>query len=216
MSTQTISGSTTNSTTVSTSTRSLLTCAAIAAPLFAVVSLTQAFTRPGFDLTRNPLSQLSSGSLEWLQVANFLVTGALTVAGAVGLRRVLGRTWAPRLVLIAGFGMMAAGVFRLDPGNGFPVGTPIGEPTSMTWHSTLHLASGTVSFACTIAACFVLGRYFARSGRRGFAIASRVAAVVFLVGDGWATVGGTAGSLTLAIGALTGMLWVSVVAARLR
>ncbi|HEV3173785.1 MAG TPA: DUF998 domain-containing protein [Actinocrinis sp.] len=201
-------------------TRALLACAALSAPLFAVVSLSQAFTRAGFDLTRNPLSQLSDGSLGWIQVTDFVLTGVLAILGAAGLRRALaGRTggvWVPRLVRIAGIGYVAAGIFHMDPGNGFPAGTPLGEPHTMSWHSDLHMLSGTVAFAATIAACFVLGRFYAREGRRGLAIASRIAGVIFILGDGWAMVGGAAGSLTLCIGALTGMLWVSYVAARLR
>ncbi|WP_326825989.1 DUF998 domain-containing protein [Streptosporangium sp. NBC_01756] len=198
-------------------TRILLACSALAAPLFAIVSLTQAFTREGFDLTRHPLSMLSTGELGWLQIANFLVSGALTVAGAVGLRRVLrgtpGGTWAPRLILVNGIGMIAAGVFVMDPGDGFPAGTPLGQPTGMSWHGLMHMAGGSIAFTALIAACFVLGRHFSRAGRPGAAVASRLSGLVFALGDGWAMAGGHAGSLTLCIGAITGMAWVSVVAA---
>ncbi|TDQ46106.1 DUF998 domain-containing protein [Actinorugispora endophytica] len=201
-------------------TRSLLACAAVAGPLWTVVSLAQAATREGFDLTHHPLSALSNGSLGWLQIANFLVAGALTVAGSVGLRRALGGspggTWAPRLVLVNGIGMMAAGVFVMDPANGFPVGTPYGMPEALTWHSYGHMAAGSVAFTALIAACYVLGRHFGRAGDRGRAAASRVAGTALLVGNGWAMTGGAAGSLTLAVGAVTAMLWVSWVAARYR
>lgn len=70
-------------------TRSLLTCAVLASPLWTVVALTQAATRDGFDITRHPLSALSNGSLGWLQIANFLAVGALFALGATGLRRAL-------------------------------------------------------------------------------------------------------------------------------
>lgn len=201
------------------STRFLLTCSILSAPLFAVVSLTQAFTRAGFDLTRHPLSQLSSGSLGWLQITNFLLSGGLTVVGAVGLRRVLrgspGGVWTPRLVGVSGIGMMLAGVFRMDPGNGFPIG--VVTPATMSWHSDLHMLCGTVSFAALIAACFVLGRHYTRTGHLGYAIASRTCGAVFTLCDGWAMAGGVAGSLTLAVGAITAMCWISVVAsAKLR
>lgn len=43
----------------------------------------------------------------------------------------------------------------------------------------------------------------------------RVAGTVLLIGDLWAMTGGTAGSLTLAVGAITAMLWVAVVCADL-
>jgi hypothetical membrane protein len=216
----TTSSATTTSASAPVSTRSLLTCAAVAAPLWAVVSLTQAATREGFDLTRHPLSALSNGSLGWLQITNFLVAGVLAVVGSVGLRRVLrgtpGGKWAPRLVLVSGIGMAAAGVFVMDPADGFPVGTPAGMPQTMTWHSYGHMAAGSITFISLIAGCYVLGRHFSRAGNRAYAIASRVAGTALLIGDGWAMSGGKAGSLTLAVGAITAMLWVSAVAGHYR
>jgi hypothetical protein len=200
------------------STRALLNCAAVAAPLWAAVSLIQAATRAGFDLTRHPLSALSTGSLGWLQITNFLVGGLLTIIGAAGLRRVMhgkpGGTWVPRLVRVNGIGMIAAGVFVMDPADGFPAGTPAGMPAALSWHSYAHFAAGTVAFAALIAACYVLGRHYSRIGERTNAIASRSAGTAALVGNLWAMTGGKAGSLTLAAGVMAAMLWVAAVAAR--
>lgn len=201
-----------------TTTRTLLTCAAVSAPLWAAVSLIQAATREGFDLTRHPLSALSNGSLGWLQITNFLIGGLLTILGASGLRRALqgrpGGKWAPRLVRVNGIGMIAAGVFVMQPADGFPVGTPAGMPAALSWHSYAHFASGTIAFAALIAACYVLGRHYSRAGDRANALASRVAGTAALLGNLWAMSGGKAGSLTLAIGVIAAMLWVSTVAAR--
>lgn len=47
-------------------TTALLICGIVAGPLFTVVGLTQAFTRPGFDLTRHALSLLENGDLGWI------------------------------------------------------------------------------------------------------------------------------------------------------
>ncbi|MBN6039943.1 DUF998 domain-containing protein [Amycolatopsis sp. 195334CR] len=182
------------------STRSLLTCAVVAAPLWASVSLVQAATREGFDLTRLPLSMLSVGSLGWVQVLNFLVGGLLTVLGAIGLGRVLPGRWAARLVAVSGVGMIGAGVFTMDPADPFG-GASLG-----------HMAAGTLGFATLVAACYVLGRHF--TGRK--AVASYVAGTALLLGDLWAMSGGAAGSLTLAIGWITALLWISFVAARYR
>ncbi|MEV6954810.1 DUF998 domain-containing protein [Streptomyces sp. NPDC051183] len=199
-----------------TATRALLTCAVVASPLWASVSLIQAATREGFDITRHPLSALSNGSLGWLQIANFLIAGALLAIGATGLRRALrgapGSTWAPRLVRIGGIGMVAAGLFVMDPADGFPAGTPYGQPATLSWHSYAHFAAGSVTFTSLIAACYVLGRHFSRTGNRGHAIASRVAGTALLLGNGWAMTGGKAGTLTLAVGAVTAMLWVAATA----
>jgi hypothetical membrane protein len=208
----------TSTTPATVSIRTLLGCAAVAAPLWAAVALIQAATREGFDLTRHPLSMLSNGSLGWLQITNFLVCGLLTIIGAAGLRRVMqgkpGGRWVPRLIRTNGIGMMAAGVFVMDPADGFPVGTPAGIPTTLSWHSYAHFASGTISFAALIAGCYVLGRHYSRAGDRVSAIASRVAGTAALAGNLWAMTGGTAGSLTLAVGVIAAMLWVATVAAR--
>ncbi|MGY0231917.1 DUF998 domain-containing protein [Longispora urticae] len=200
-------------------TRALLTCGVVAAPLWAVVSLTQAATREGFDITRHPLSALSNGSLGWLQITNFVLAGVLTLLGASGLHRAMrgtpGGTWAPRLVRAAGVGLVGAGVFVMDAADGFPVGTPEGMGV-LHWHSFGHMIAGTLTFATLIAACYVLGRHYRRAGNRGLAVASRVAGSALLVGDLWAMAGGKAGSLTLAVGAISAMLWVAAATARFR
>ena len=81
-------------------TRTLLAYGVIAGPVYVLVSLAQALTRAGFDLTRHPWSLLSNGGPGWIQITNFVATGLMTVALAVGLRRALrpgrGGTWAPR------------------------------------------------------------------------------------------------------------------------
>ncbi|WP_030712614.1 DUF998 domain-containing protein [Streptomyces sp. NRRL S-237] len=203
-----------------TATRSLLTCVVVATPLWAAVALSQAALREGFDITRHPLSALSNGSLGWLQIADFLVVGALLAVGATGLRRALigtlGGTWVPRLVRVAGIGMIAAGVFVMDPADGFPVGTPYGRPTVLTWHSYAHFAAGSITFLSLIAACYVLGRHFGRAGDRRYALISRVGGTALLLGNGWAMGGGPAGTLTLAVGVITAMLALSLIANRFR
>ena len=74
-----------------TQTARLLACGIAAGPLFLTVGLTQAFIRDGFDLSRHPLSLLSLGDLGWVQITNFVVTGGLFLACAVGM----GRAWVP-------------------------------------------------------------------------------------------------------------------------
>jgi hypothetical protein len=193
-------------------TRPLLVCAAVAGPLWATVALAQAATRDGFDLTRHPLSALSNGSLGWLQISNFVVAGALTILGAIGLSRALPSKWLPRLVAANGAGLLAAGIFVMDAADGFPAGTPYGMPATLSWHSYGHMAAGTIAFTASIAACYVLARHFSRADQRAAAAASFVAGTALLVGDLWAMSGGAGGSLTLAIGAITAMVWVSGVA----
>lgn len=203
-----------------TTTRGLLTCAAVASPLWAATSLAQAAVRDGFDLTRHPLSALSNGSFGWVQITNFVLAGALFMAGATGMRQALLRTpggsWLPRLVRVAGLGMVASGVLVMDPMGGFPAGAPTGKPEAMSWHSIGHLLAGTLSFAAFIIVCFVLGHHFRRTGRRDLGRISSIAGSALLVGDAWAMSGSSGGPLALALGAITAMTWVSAVAARLR
>jgi hypothetical protein len=82
-------------------------------------------------------------------------------------------------------------------------------PTEVSGHAIGHMAAGSVSFLALIAACYVLSRRFARAGDRRAAALSVVAGTALLAGDLWAMTGGPAGSLTLAAGAVTAMLWVS-------
>ena len=200
-------------------TRRQLAALAVGFPLWAAVSVAQAATREGFDILRHPLSLLSTGDLGWLQITNFVVAGVLAVVGARGLRTAMrgtpGGVWAPRLVAAAGIGLLAAGLLVMDPGANFPVGAPDDLPL-VSWHAVGHMVAGTVSFAALIAACFVLARHLTRTGRRGLAIASRVAGLSLALGWGWAMGGGAAGTLTLAIGAIAAMLAVAGVAALVR
>ncbi|WP_433783877.1 DUF998 domain-containing protein [Actinomycetospora sp. CA-101289] len=218
MSTSTVTPAATPTTAEDTRTRAALGALVVGLPLWSAVSIVQAATREGFDILRHPLSLLATGDLGWLQIANFVVAGVLTFVGGTGLRGALrgtpGGVWAPRLARGAGVGLAAAGVLVMDPGAGFPVGAPEGMPP-MSWHAVGHMVAGTLSFASLIALCFVLGRHLTRTGQRGLAVVSRVAGLGLVVGWGWAMVGGTAGTLTLAIGAIGAMLWVAVVAARL-
>ncbi|MEU4625044.1 DUF998 domain-containing protein [Actinoplanes sp. NPDC023801] len=179
---------------------------AAAGPLWAAVSLTQAAFRDGFDLLRHPLSLLSTGSLGWVQIANFVVAGLLMAAGAGSLD---GR-WAPRLTRVAGFGMIAAGLLVMDPGGGFPAGHDE-VPATMSWHAIGHMAAGTVSFIALIGACYVLAK---RATTRSSAVAAAVSGTALLAGDLWAMSGGVAGTLTLAAGAITAMLFLSFAALR--
>ncbi|MFE0424508.1 DUF998 domain-containing protein [Streptomyces sp. NPDC058953] len=199
-------------------TRALLVAGAVAGPLWAAVSVGQAVTREGFELTVHPMSMLANGSLGWLQITNFVVAGVLALAGAAGVRRVpygaTGGVWFPRLLTVYGLGMIAAGVFVMDPSHGF-AGAPEGAPDSMSAPAVAHLVAGMVTFGALIAANYVLGRRFSRARRRGAAVASRIAGTALLFGNVWGMSGGPAGSLVLATGSITAMVWIAAVTARL-
>lgn len=208
-------------------TRALLVCGIIAGPLYVITGLIQMLIRPGFDITRHDLSQMSIGDLGWIQIGNFLVTGLLTVAGAVGMRRALarrggrGRTWGPLLVGVYGLGLIGAGFFSADPARGFPPGTPPGAAT-ITGHGLLHFISGGVGFLCLIAACFMFARRFASLKRSGWAIYSAITGILYFAAFAGIASGSQQGGtiLTLVTLAFTaavvlGWAWVSAMSARL-
>jgi hypothetical protein len=201
-------------------TKGLLGYGVIAGPIYVGVSLAQALTRTGFDPTRHQWSLLSNGDLGWVQITNFLLTGLMTVAFAVGLRRALGTgpgaTWAPRLVAAYGAGLVVAGVFRADPALGFPPGTPAGQG-AVSWHGVVHLAAAGIGFTCLAVACFVLARRLAADGQRGWAAYSRVVGVVFLAGFGCvaAGVGAVWANLAFVAAVLVVFAWLSALATHL-
>jgi Protein of unknown function (DUF998) len=189
--------------------RNLLYCGIVAGPLFIAASLIQAFTRTGFDLARHPLSLLSLGSLGWVQIANFVVSGILYVLGAVGQRAALrqsrGGTWGPLFVGLSGIGLIIAGVSTTDPGAGFPPGAPAGAPT-MSWHGLLHEIGFMLSFLGAIGACAVFARRYAAFGRRGWMVAALATPVAAIVVAGWPDLNTLSVRLVIATAILFGFL----------
>lgn len=193
-------------------TRSLLGWGVVAGPFYLAVSLAQALSRNGFDLSRHPWSLLENGSLGWIQSTNFVLTGVMVAAFAVGLARAGAGRWAPRLLALYGAGLAAAGVFTADAMAGFPVGTPAGRAENPTWHGALHLAAGGIGFLGMIAGCLVLGRRFAAEGRRGWALTSRGIGVAFLAAFAGITTGSTAATLPFVAGVVLSFGWLSALA----
>jgi hypothetical protein len=191
-------------------TRSLLGYGVLAGPVYVAVSLAQALTRPGFDLSRHEWSLLATGPYGWIQITNLAVTGVMVLAFAAGLRRALAggpaAGWAPRLVGIYGASLIAAGAFRADPAFGFPAGTPDG-PGAVSWHGMLHLLSGAVGFSALAVACFVIAGRYACEARRGRAVAARVTGIAFLLGFAAVAAGAGAQAANLAFTAAVIIVW---------
>jgi hypothetical protein len=195
----------------------LLACGIVAGPLFVSVWLIQALTREGFDPTYHPLSLLSLGDLGWIQIANFVLAGALYALCAAGMWRSLrsgpGGTWGPILVGANGIGLFLAGVFVTDAGAGFPPGAPAGAPEHVSWHAVLHEVGFVLSFASWTAACLVFRRRFAALERRGWVVACVAAPVAVLAISVWPDLDSL--SLRLVIGSAISFGFVAALAARL-
>lgn len=203
----------------------LLAAGVAAGPLFTTVAAAQVLTRDGFDLSRHPLSLLSLGDLGFLQVANFAVTGLLTVAAAAGMRRALdpgpARLWGPLLYGAFGVGMVAGGLFTTDPVTDFPPGGPApdfppGGPVpaqTASWHATVHDVAAGVALDAGLVASLVLARRFHRSGRRGWAAYSLCTGLAGLVLSWWPSTEGI--SVRLAVTVTLLLAWGSAAAAEM-
>ncbi len=201
-------------------TRALLACGAIAGPVFIVVVFIQIPLRAGFDWARHPLSMLSLGDAGWVQMANFIGCGLLFIAGAAGLRRVLrgtpAGTWGPLLIGGLGFGLIVGGLFSADPGLGFPPGAPAGQPTTMSWHSGLHLTGFGIGFISLIAGSFVFARRYLKLEQRGWAAYCIASGVIVAACFAIVMAGLTHQNYQLLYVALVvGWVWASVMPARI-
>jgi hypothetical membrane protein len=214
---------------VTTSSSPLPALAGAAAGVGFVLSfLVQGALREGYDPVRHYVSQLSLGPGGWVQVATFVLSGALLVVFAAALRRALapgrGSVAAPILLALTGLGLVTAGLFPADPGlNGFPPGSTL-PPDSPTPSFTVHILSAAVVFFALPAAAFVLARRFRRDPAwRGWAVWTVAAGVVVwalwagstvLSGDGSAPIDGVIG-LVQRIYLVVAFGWVTAVSVRL-
>jgi hypothetical membrane protein len=193
-------------------TRSLAGYGVLVGPVYVGVSLAQALTRDGFDLGRHAWSQLALGDWGWIQTANLIATGLMSIAFSVALRRTLAGSRGGRAVqvLVAGFGLgvLLAGVFSADPAAGFPVGMP--TPTAPSPHGMLHLMTSGLGFVALAAAMAVMAVRYASEHRPARATWSAVAAVALLGGFATIASGSPAGVPAFTTGILAAMTWISL------
>lgn len=197
----------------------------IAPILFTVVYTVIGAVRPGYDPLRHQVSLLSLGDGGWVQVASFLVTGALFVVFALALRAQLvegpGAVAAPIGLGLTGVGLILAGSFGTQPLFGYPPGTPEGMATDVTPASLLHVLGAGLLIFGLIGAALAFARRFRRLGSRDWAVASIVVSLVIFVFFG-ASGGGPSGQLLFPaisgllqrIALVTGFCWVAAIAIR--
>ncbi len=155
--------------------KTLLTLGIIAGPLWLIITYAQAFTRDGFDLVQHSASLLAQGDFGWLQMIAFILAGSFYVASAIGLRRSItgsGSKWAPITLGIFGIGLIVGGIFRTDPILGFPPGTPLEIPETMSASSYIHGFAPIVAFVFAMIFFFIMARRFWRDGRHALAWSS--------------------------------------------
>ena len=198
-------------------TRSLLGYGVLAGPFYLTVGLVQAFVRDGFSFARHPLSVLANGPGGWVQTANFVLTGLMVVAAAVGFKRVLGPRSLAATAFLGAFGasMLAAAVFRADPMDGFPVGTPLGPPTSISTMGLVHFAAGGLGFISLAISCFFAARAMSRRDAPSMArlsIVSGLSVVIGFFGGFFIPIGPTLG---IWFAVVAGWAWLAVLSVHL-
>jgi hypothetical membrane protein len=156
-------------------TDALLLCGAVWPPAFLAAVLVEGATRADYDPVRLPLSLLALTDAGWSQTLNFVLAGGLAIMFAAGMWRIvqrLPRTGVALLGLI-GLGLVGAGVFPASPGGGYPPAVQPGPGGT-----DLHDVATLLVFGGLVAAATVFGRWFARSGRGTWALASIITAVL--------------------------------------
>ncbi|CAL9504129.1 hypothetical protein SUDANB121_03515 [Nocardiopsis dassonvillei] len=171
--------------------RGLLWCGVAAGPLFLAVSTLAGLLRPDYSLARHPVSSLALTGAGGVQVVNFLLTGALLTAFAVGAHRELARTGrsgpVPWLLGLCGIGLVGAGLFRTDPLSGYPPGTP--HELVYTPLGVLHDAASALFFFGLPLACVLYALRALADRRWAVAGYSVLTALVFFACFVWAGAG---------------------------
>jgi hypothetical membrane protein len=181
-------------------TRFLLWCGVIGGPLFVVVFLVNDRIRDNYDPVRDFVSEAAIGAGGWLQIANFLVTGALAVAFAVAARRSV-TPWTGALIAVFGVALIVAGIFVSDP-------TP---HTTRTTHGIVHDIVSAFVFGSLAAAAFVAARWRPATAWRWYCRAVGVAVpVLFVLAGGVESITGVFQRLAIGVG----FTWLAVLALR--
>lgn len=195
-------------------TRSLLGYGVLVGPFYLLVGILQGILRPGFSLARHPLSVLANGEYGWVQTANFAISGLMVIAAALGIARVVGRegratTW---LLYIYGACVALAAIFRADPVDGFPIGTPLGMPTTISTMGMLHFVFGALGFTCLGVSALVAARMLSRRGEPMLSRLSLASGLVVLLGF----YGGIAlGVVGIWIAVVAGWAWLAMLSLHL-
>ena len=205
-------------------TRLLLRCGLVAGPLFIGSFLVQGATRDGYSPMRHSVSTLSLGPRGWMQIANFAVTGGLSLGLVVGLSRTLCTQIRTRVgpVLLGGaaVGILGAAAFPTDPVSGYPPGTP-DLAVSPTTLGKVHDLLSVSSFLSVPVAALAFARAFGRHKEGGWSTYSAVSGLGMLITFALASVGFSqkegfveiAGALQRA-SIIIGFTWISSLAAR--
>jgi hypothetical protein len=140
-----------------------LTVGTLWSVLFTAVYLVEGATRPGYDAWRQAISTLSLGPGGWVQQANFVVLGVVTLGLALVWRKILEggvcATWYPIMRAVEGLSLIGIGFFSTDPTLGYPPGSVSVAPFS-TAHGTAHFGFLFMIIFAQMCGLFIISRRF--------------------------------------------------------
>jgi Protein of unknown function (DUF998) len=178
--------------------RFLLACGSAAGPLFvATYSISgRRLIARGYDPRRDPVSMIVRVPGGGTQTANFLATGVLLCASAVGARRalvaegatIIGTSSIPVCIWAVGIGLIGAGVFPTDVIDAKERGADPEEPQKLRLAGALHNACAVPVFTGLPIACFICARRFGSTGCKGLsrlALLSGLSSIAASTVHGW-------------------------------
>src|SRR4029453_14805979 len=114
-----------------------------------------------------------------------------------------------------GASMLVAAVFRADPMDGFPVGTPNGPPTTISTAGLVHFAAGGLGFVSLAVSCLVAAWVMSRRNVPSLARLSLLAGIIILLGFFSGMVPGSSPVLGIWIAVVVGWAWLAVMSRHL-
>jgi hypothetical protein len=141
----------------------------------------------------------------------------MVLAAASGFRRALGPKSRAVTGFLAGYGlaMIAGAIFRADPVDGFPPGTPEGMPTSISTIGLMHFASGALGFLCLALSGLAAARTMKRRGESSLARLSLFSGVVVVLGF-FGGIASPIGVLGIWIAVVVGWIWLAAMSLGLK
>ena len=162
-------------------TRILAIAGMIGPALFTTLVVLQGFLQPDYSHVKLPISALAAWPTGWIQILNFYVAGALTIAFATALHRSTKMTQQGRagfaLLVIGGIGLVVAGTFSWRMVDGALI-----EPPG-------HVVGAITTFAATGLGMIVFSRRLNADARwhdlAAYTLYSGVAVLVLFVAVGF-------------------------------
>lgn len=159
---------------------------AIAGLFFTFSWIIQGALRVGYNPLMAPVSSLAIGSLGWIQVATFFITGILLILFAYGLwKRSISEykrisKLGPILLFICGIGLIGAGCFTTDTTNGYPEATVILDDYPNFSGPTHKLFAGLIFLGLPLA-CFAFFNYFSEKKEVKWRIYSFLSGLLLII-----------------------------------